>query len=238
MGIDFTVVDPLPGTDRLEIAAGRVKLRRFTRGDLEHRCTWPPYDEPVFGHLNLRLDTPRQRDAWFQREWTVRQPFWFAVEDETGRLIGSITLRDVSRWRRTSRLGIHLHPKRLSVGYGTEALRLLMDYYFNVLRYRLLKLDVAAHNKRAIRCYEKLGFKLMFEFWRPNVSGIQWLKDRRFEHLRQYVRRRRGIEQIRHLEMHLDAKTNRRMRMEKQGDTFDTGSPRTRPAGEDGDEGI
>jgi len=238
VGIDFTVIDPLPGTDKLEIAVGRVKLRRFIRTDLEHRCTWPTYEEPVFGHLNLRLDTPRQRDAWFQREWTARQPFWFAVEDENGRLIGSITLRDVSRWRRTTRLGIHLHPNRLDRGYGTEALRLLIDYYFTALRYRLLKLDVAAYNKRAIRCYEKLGFKLMFEFWRPNMTGILWLKDRRFEHLKQYVRRRRGIEQIRHLEMHLDARTYRRMQTEKRQDAVDTGSPRVRSEGEDGHEGA
>ena len=43
-------------------------------------------------------------------------------------------------------------------GYGTEALKLLEDYAFNVLGLERLQLDVYADNARAIRCYEKAGF--------------------------------------------------------------------------------
>jgi len=207
MGIDFGVTLRLPETDQAAVSTGRVTLRRFTRPDLEKRCTWPPYDEPVFAHLNLHLETRRQRDAWFDREWSSREPFWFAVDNEIGELIGSITLREVHRWKRTARLGIHLHPGHLGQGYGTEAMALFLDYYFKLLGYRLLKLDVAAFNTRAIRCYEKLGFRQDFEFWRPNMSGVRWLKDGRFTDVRWAVESRRGMEKIKHKEMHLDAKT-------------------------------
>jgi len=209
MGIDSSVMELLPGTDRSQVSAGRVTLRRFTRTDLDRRCSWPPYDDVAFSHLDVHLETPQQRDAWFEREWSARQPFWFAVDDEKGELIGSITLRDVSRWRRSTRLGIHLHPKRLGQGYGTETLRLFVDYYFHMLGYRLLKLDVAAFNRRGIRCYEKVGFRFVFDFWRTNTSGIRWLEDERFAHVREGVERRHGVERIRHLEMHLDAKMYR-----------------------------
>jgi len=211
VGIDFTVAEPLPGTDRVHLSSGRVTLRRFTRADLDKRAVWPPYDEIVFRHLDLNLRTPERRDAWFEREWAARSPFWFAIDDEHGELIGTITLREVSRWRRTSRLGTHLHPKRLGRGYGTEALALFLDYYFNMLGYRLLKLDVAAFNKRAIRCYRKLGFQFKFVFWRTNMTGIEWLEDIRFAHVRDAVEKRRGVERIKHHEMHLDVKTYREM---------------------------
>ncbi|HUW59036.1 MAG TPA: GNAT family N-acetyltransferase [Planctomycetota bacterium] len=204
------MTEPLPGTDRTELSAGRVTLRRFTRADLDTRCAWPPYDELVFAHLDLKLKTREQRDAWFEREWAARNPFWFAVDDENRQLIGSMTLRDVSRWTRTTRLGMHLHPKRLGQGYGTEVLTLLLDYYFNMLGYRLLKLDVATYNKRAVRCYEKLGFQFKFVFWRANMTGIEWLKDERFAHVRDGVENRRGLERIKHHEMHLDVRTYRK----------------------------
>jgi RimJ/RimL family protein N-acetyltransferase len=216
--IQSPAVERLPGTDKARISSGRVTLRCFTRADLDRRCAWPPYEDPVFDHLNLHLFSAAQRDVWYAREWEARKPFWFAVDDETGELIGSITLRDVSRWRRMTRLGIHLHPQRLGQGYGTEALRLFLDYYFGLatpqdaLGYNLLKLDVAAYNKRAVRCYEKLGFRFVFEFWRPNMTGIEWLKDDRFAHVREHVERRRGMERVRHYEMHLDARAYRERR--------------------------
>ena len=211
MGIDFSVAEPLPGTDRPEVHAGRVTLRRFTSADLEVRCEWPPYDEPVFAHLNLELRTEKQRDAWFDRERAARDPFWFAIDDENGEFIGSITLREVRRWKRTSRLGIHLHPARLGQGYGTEAMALFLDYYFNVLGYKLLKLDVGVFNERAVRCYEKLGFRHESVFWRQNMTGVRWLEDERFADVRWAVEERRGVERIKHHEMQMTAEEYREL---------------------------
>ena len=211
MGIDAAVTELLPGTDKREVRAGRVTLRRFARADLDQRCAWPTYDDVLFDHLNLHLDTPEKRDGWFEREWVSRSPFWFAVEDENGELVGTITLREVGRWRRSARLGIHLHPQHLGQGYGTEVMKLFLDYYFNMLGYALLKLDVAACNKRAIRCYEKVGFKFQFEFYQVNTSGLRWLEDERFAHVRDCVKVHHGLEKIRHYEMHIDAATHRSM---------------------------
>ena len=195
----------LPGTDLLEVSAGSVTMRRLTRDDLDERCKWPPYDDVVFRHLNLALHTRDQRDRWYRREHSIRQPFWFAVDYENGKLLGSITLREVSRWKRQARLGIHIHPQLLGRGYGTRAMKLFLDYYFTMLKFKLLKLDVAAYNLRAIGCYDKLGFKRIHEFWKPNLSSLQWLQDERFNHVRDCVQIRRGMEKVQHLEMQMSA---------------------------------
>jgi RimJ/RimL family protein N-acetyltransferase len=46
-------------------------------------------------------------------------------------------------------------------GYGTEAMRLAVRYAFNELGAARVTLQAAAHNARAIRSYEKVGFELM-----------------------------------------------------------------------------
>jgi RimJ/RimL family protein N-acetyltransferase len=207
----------LPGTDVRSVSAGRVTMRRFTRADLDRRCAWPFYTEPVFEHLNMRLATPLDRDAWFRREWTSRAPFWFAVDDERGDLAGIISLREVNRWRKSMRLGIHMHPAKLNRRYGTECMNLFLDYYFTLLQYRVLKLDVAAHNVRGIRCYQKVGFRIEYEFWVPNLSATEWLKDDRFADVRPFVQVQRGVEQVKHWEMSIDAATFRGLRAEARG---------------------
>ena len=89
MGIEFGTALSLPGTDLAAVSFGRVTLRRFARDDLDKRCAWPRYEEPALAHLNLHLATRRQRDTWFDREWSAREPFWFAVDNEAGELVGS-----------------------------------------------------------------------------------------------------------------------------------------------------
>ena len=54
-------------------------------------------------------------------------------------------------------------------GYGTEALKLALDYAFNELGLALLGLTVFPSNERAIRAYEKVGFK------RKEVLEKSWL---------------------------------------------------------------
>ena len=48
-----------------------------------------------------------------------------------------------------------------SRGYGTEALGLLLDFAFAILNLNNVLLEVHAFNTRAIRCYEKVGFKVV-----------------------------------------------------------------------------
>jgi aminoglycoside 6'-N-acetyltransferase len=44
-------------------------------------------------------------------------------------------------------------------GLGTDAVRALAQHLIDDLGHHRLTIDPAAHNERAIRCYEKVGFK-------------------------------------------------------------------------------
>ena len=49
--------------------------------------------------------------------------------------------------------------KAPNFSFGTEVLRILLDYCFNYLNLNNVHLGVMAFNERAINCYKKVGFK-------------------------------------------------------------------------------
>ena len=67
---------------------------------------------------------------------------------------------DVNPVCRTGTLGIFIgEQKERNKGYGAEALKLLLDYGFNILNLNNINLAVFSFNKNAIACYKKIGFK-------------------------------------------------------------------------------
>jgi RimJ/RimL family protein N-acetyltransferase len=59
-------------------------------------------------------------------------------------------------------LGIVIGEKsRWGQGYGQEAVKLLLDYGFSLLNLNSVMLGTFSFNQRALRCYEKVGFKMI-----------------------------------------------------------------------------
>ncbi len=85
----------------------------------------------------------------------------FAIVDlKTDKMVGTLSLENVNYNHRTAVLGIFIgDPDYRSNGYGTEAIKLLLDYGFNYMNLNTINLSVLACNERAIKCYKKCGFK-------------------------------------------------------------------------------
>ena len=76
------------------------------------------------------------------------------------KLIGTVGLEHIDHVNMTATLGIFIgDEKEREKGYGTEAIKLILDYGFNYLNLNNIKLDVVEFNERAIACYKKCGFK-------------------------------------------------------------------------------
>ena len=76
------------------------------------------------------------------------------------KLIGNCGLKNIDYINRAATLGIFIGDKKeRSKGYGKETIKLLLDFGFNYLNLNEINLDVMEFNKRAIKCYEKVGFK-------------------------------------------------------------------------------
>ncbi|MGF7060108.1 GNAT family N-acetyltransferase [Brassicibacter mesophilus] len=87
----------------------------------------------------------------------------FAIVDlKNDELIGNCGLMFTDFINGTAELGILIgNPNYLNNGFGTEAINLLLDYGFNLLNLNNIILRVLSFNKRAIKCYEKCGFKII-----------------------------------------------------------------------------
>ncbi|MBV9878571.1 MAG: GNAT family N-acetyltransferase [Verrucomicrobia bacterium] len=77
----------------------------------------------------------------------------------TPELIGHVALWGITLKDQCANLGIILNREVWSQGYGTEALLLVLRYSFNELNLHRIQLEVLAENSRAIRCYQKAGFR-------------------------------------------------------------------------------
>jgi aminoglycoside 6'-N-acetyltransferase len=77
-----------------------------------------------------------------------------------GELIGAIIYsEEPTPEYRHAGLDIFLTTDRHSQGLGSEALRLLARYLFDERGHHRLTIDPAAANERAIRAYERVGFR-------------------------------------------------------------------------------
>jgi RimJ/RimL family protein N-acetyltransferase len=135
-----------------------IVLRQMTRADVDQMALWPLYSEPDLQWANLRLDSCRERDDYYEhgRSGATRERFSIFLPD--GAVIGTISLRNVDRSNRRGTLGIILRADEVGRGYGGEAVRCLLHYAFEVMGLDEVILDVAESNERARRCYERVGF--------------------------------------------------------------------------------
>lgn len=82
------------------------------------------------------------------------------VTIKENKMIGTVSLEKINSINRTATLGIFIGDKDYrNKGYGTEAIKLILDYGFNYLNLNNIKLDLMEFNERALKCYEKCGFK-------------------------------------------------------------------------------
>lgn len=85
----------------------------------------------------------------------------FSIVDlQTDRLIGRCLLFGINQVNRSANLGILIGEKEYwNSGYGADAIRLLLDHAFNLLNLNSIRLGCFEFNKRAIQCYQNVGFK-------------------------------------------------------------------------------
>jgi RimJ/RimL family protein N-acetyltransferase len=99
--------------------------------------------------------------AWFENRGKSKDNFIFAITTlDQGRLIGNCGLHDINYKNRTGTFGIFIGDKEYwSKGYGTDATRTLLQFAFEELGLNRVELWVYDYNPRAIRAYEKAGFR-------------------------------------------------------------------------------
>ena len=94
---------------------------------------------------------------WVQKKLAENTAIFSMLEKDTGAFIGNIELMDIADG--AGELGIAVTAAMQDKGYGTEAVRAMVDYGMDTLGLRRVFLKVFPDNARAIRVYEKCGFR-------------------------------------------------------------------------------
>ena len=142
------------------ILGQKTRLRAIEREDLLTFVRW--FNDPeVRRYLEMYLPMSKaEEEVWFEaylKDDTSRN---FAIETGEGALIGTIGLDDLDWKNRHASLGIVIAEKDFwGRGYGTDAVTALVGFAFNEMNLHRICLSVFEFNDRAIRCYEKCGFR-------------------------------------------------------------------------------
>jgi RimJ/RimL family protein N-acetyltransferase len=136
----------------------RVTLRHMVRADVDAMATWPSFHEPDLQWANLDLNFPSERDAYFERGRTNETRRRFVVLDEQNHVIGTVGLRNLDFNASEATLGIIIRADVVGHGYGTDSVKTVLRYAFDILELDRVLLDVAINNRRARHVYDKLGF--------------------------------------------------------------------------------
>lgn len=155
-----------------KIVGEKVYLSPRSVEDAEKYVAWlNNYDISKFLNQNTKIITIEGEKEYLAKNNS--DSYNFAIVDmKTDELIGSIGLMDVDFIHGTAELGIFIGDEdHLSHGYGSEAIKLLLDFGFNQLNLNNIMLKAISFNKRALRAYEKCGFK-MFGTW-PNSHYVE-----------------------------------------------------------------
>jgi aminoglycoside 6'-N-acetyltransferase-1b/aminoglycoside 6'-N-acetyltransferase-2 len=72
-------------------------------------------------------------------------------------------------------------PELLGQGLGTRLVGALVDLLFSDSQVSRIQTDPAPHNLRAIRCYEKAGFRRIRTIVTPDGPALYMLRDRPVE---------------------------------------------------------
>ena len=149
----------------------RIRFRALEKTDLPMYVAWlndPEVRQGIILHNPL---SQTEEENWYER--MLKRPAEEHVmaievrlpdereEEAKWKLIGSLAFENIDKRIAAAEFGILIGDKNYwNQGYGTEAVRLMVQFGFNTLNLNRIFLHVYESNPRAIRVYEKAGFTL------------------------------------------------------------------------------
>jgi RimJ/RimL family protein N-acetyltransferase len=133
-----------------------------------------PSDAPYFYRWNLDSERARFLDfVWppvseaSVNEWAETQSkqklegdsFHWIIENKTGDPVGSINTHRCNPRTGNFSYGIDIAAEHRRQGYARAAIRLVLRYYFEELRYQKVTTSVSSQNEGSIRLHQNLGFQ-------------------------------------------------------------------------------
>ena len=143
-----------------KLVGERIYLSPRNLEDVEKFTEWMnDFEITDYTGRSYQTMTLQNEKAYLEKEQDNKSGFAI-IDLQADEIIGIVGLHEINNINRTATLGIFIGNKDYrSKGYGTEAIKLILDFGFNYLNLNNIDLALMEFNKRALKCYEKCGFK-------------------------------------------------------------------------------
>lgn len=135
-------------------------LRPLRDGDAARMLEWMR-DEDVTRHLRISGSgmTVDDTRAFITGAQNDPKNLHRAVTAEDGLYYGTVSLKNIDMQKREAEYAISLHPDAIGTGAAKSATAGILRAAFEELHLTRVYLNVVQENQRAIRFYEKFGFR-------------------------------------------------------------------------------
>ena len=144
------------------IEGERVYIRELTENDATERyCKW--LNDPVVNkYLETREATIEDLKEYIKSRKKSPNCLFFGIFlKENNKHIGNVKLEPIDFEKKISDFGMMIGEKEYwGKGIGTEVTQLVINYAFNELNLKKIRLGVIPENIPARKVYEKVGFKV------------------------------------------------------------------------------
>ena len=139
-----------------------IRLRAVEPADWQHFAAMD--EESETARLTYWIPFPKSSEA--AKQWAAEQAttgdknheFRWVIETLDGQFAGTLNTHTCDARTGTFRYGLAIAGAQRSKGYASEAIRLVLRYFFLELRYQKVNVDVYAFNEPSLRLHRKLGF--------------------------------------------------------------------------------
>ena len=143
-----------------KLIGDRIYLSPRTSEDAEIFTQWlNDFETSDYVGMSGKLITFEGEREYLEKNSSPKASFVIVTLEEN-KMIGTVGLEDINDIDRSATLGIFIGDKDYrNKGIGTEAIKLILEYGFKYMNLHNIKLDLMEFNERALKCYQKCGFK-------------------------------------------------------------------------------
>ncbi|MDQ7094937.1 GNAT family protein [Desulfosporosinus sp. PR] len=141
----------------------RIRIRPIEEDDIDLLYQWTTDEEVNYWSSGAWPLNSLQTKDQLAEKYLDSQPdsYRYAILNEKDSLIGTIGFKEINVPSRSATLFVVLGDKTCwNQGYGTDALITFARFLFTQWNFHRISLDTWDENLRAIRAYEKVGFKV------------------------------------------------------------------------------
>jgi RimJ/RimL family protein N-acetyltransferase len=190
----------------LPIETDNFIIRLCNRNDIDTLSKWPAYPWPYNAfQFSFNTLSTHEKNTLFKMKVDQIDRITLVIDHLNNKAIGYVALVNID-WhnRKSQNMSIRIHPNWCDRGIGTSRLKSIADWWFRN-EMLSLHLDVAASNRRAVKCYLKVGFRITGEFWKKEDDLINVNLDAsKYQFLKEYIRFKNGFPELKFLLMEIN----------------------------------